>query len=106
MTSTTVIATNCKPSEERGAWTCRLCGFRGFWTGAAHCTNTDPEDSLYQASKALRESRLIELEKSHAELVHALDWALHRIRISLDCGELYDHAARVLEQAEIIRKLP
>ncbi|HEY0955927.1 MAG TPA: hypothetical protein VGE36_14280 [Roseateles sp.] len=22
---------------ERGAWTCGKCGFRGFWSGGAHC---------------------------------------------------------------------
>lgn len=25
------------PSTERGAWTCRACGFRGFWHGGPHC---------------------------------------------------------------------
>jgi hypothetical protein len=25
------------PSTERGAWTCRACGFRGFWEGGPHC---------------------------------------------------------------------
>lgn len=24
-------------SEARGAWTCGLCGFRGFWSGGPHC---------------------------------------------------------------------
>jgi hypothetical protein len=32
-----VIATGCTASEERGAWTCGLCGFRGFWSGGPHC---------------------------------------------------------------------
>jgi hypothetical protein len=25
-----------------GAWTCGACGFRGFWSGGAHCDATDP----------------------------------------------------------------
>lgn len=24
------------PSDDRGAWTCGLCGFRGFWYGGTH----------------------------------------------------------------------
>lgn len=32
-----VIATGCTASEEPGAWTCGLCGFRGFWSGGPHC---------------------------------------------------------------------
>lgn len=24
-------------SDERGAWTCGACGFRGFWSGGPHC---------------------------------------------------------------------
>jgi hypothetical protein len=23
--------------DERGAWRCTLCGFRGFWEGGPHC---------------------------------------------------------------------
>jgi hypothetical protein len=26
-----------QPSNEPGAWTCKVCGFRGFWRGGAHC---------------------------------------------------------------------
>jgi hypothetical protein len=29
-----------KPKEkeqEPGAWTCNVCGFRGFWSGGPHC---------------------------------------------------------------------
>lgn len=33
-----VIATDCQPSDEPGAWTCKACGFRGFWRGGPHCT--------------------------------------------------------------------
>lgn len=32
-----VIAENCEASDAPGAWTCALCGFRGFWQGAPHC---------------------------------------------------------------------
>lgn len=32
-----VWATDVKASEERGAYTCRACGFRGFWKGGPHC---------------------------------------------------------------------
>jgi rubrerythrin len=23
--------------QEPGAWTCNVCGFRGFWSGGPHC---------------------------------------------------------------------
>ena len=26
-----------QPSDSPGAWTCKVCGFRGFWRGGAHC---------------------------------------------------------------------
>lgn len=33
------------------------------------------------------------------ELARALEWALRRIRVSLDCGQRYDEAAAILERA-------
>lgn len=36
-----VIAENCEPSDARNAWTCSLCGFRGFWQGAPHCIDAE-----------------------------------------------------------------
>ena len=32
-----------RASEERGAWTCKACGFRGFWQGGAHCMGRELE---------------------------------------------------------------
>lgn len=32
-----VIATDCQASNDPGAWTCKACGFRGFWRGGTHC---------------------------------------------------------------------
>jgi hypothetical protein len=31
-----------EPSDDPGAWTCNVCGFRGFWSGGPHC---DEENS-------------------------------------------------------------
>lgn len=35
-----VVAENVVPSSDPGAWTCRACGFRGFWSGGPHCMQT------------------------------------------------------------------
>lgn len=32
-----VVAEDVQPSDEPGAWTCKACGFRGFWRGSTHC---------------------------------------------------------------------
>lgn len=32
-----VVADDASASGERGAWTCSMCGFRGFWRGGPHC---------------------------------------------------------------------
>lgn len=32
-----VTGDNVQASNERGAWTCQACGFRGFWRGGPHC---------------------------------------------------------------------
>jgi hypothetical protein len=37
-----VIATEVQPSNEPGAWTCKACGFRGFWRGGPHCAEQTP----------------------------------------------------------------
>lgn len=32
-----VVADDVQPSSDLGAWTCKACGFRGFWRGGPHC---------------------------------------------------------------------
>lgn len=32
-----VVADDVRPSSDLGAWTCKACGFRGFWRGGPHC---------------------------------------------------------------------
>jgi hypothetical protein len=34
-------------SSERGAWTCRVCGFRGFWAGT-HCHGQPARPARYR----------------------------------------------------------
>lgn len=38
-----VVGENIQPSDERGAWTCNGCGFRGFWGGGLHCVAGLPD---------------------------------------------------------------
>lgn len=35
---------------EPGAWTCKVCGFRGFWRGV-HCMTTAPHSRISPAEK-------------------------------------------------------
>lgn len=39
-----VVAEDEQASDERGAWTCGACGFRGFWRGGPHCADGVKED--------------------------------------------------------------
>ena len=92
--TTEVIGTGCKASEDRGAWTCGLCGFRGFWSGGAHCTEVraltidDANTALAVASNI--ESRIAALRAlvlaAEAEIerlqAKSPDWSCHPCRMT------------------------
>lgn len=54
-----------------------------------------PEDAYGDAVEFARQ-----LERENAQLVESLDWALRRIRTSLDVGEYYEKAELVLRLAK------
>ena len=39
---------------DAGAWTCQLCGYRGFWEGGPHCGPGSADYAFYPGRPALR----------------------------------------------------